>query len=182
MLLFSKAANPGQRYLFQVYPPAGGSLLARIFTVAGNPKNSKSHFLLYLGPKDQKNQKKQNSIPSIFLHSCSSRFEPIVSSFGVLGSNLLFILGEKVPIFLTIGFSIHFTNRARSTPHRIGHKMSTVLSREVIEPILETRKVGLKHLSEKQENPKLLAGPPYTLSNNGQGMQVIFIGILKCDK
>ena len=69
-----------------------------------------------------------------------------------------------MPIFLTIGFPIHFANRARSTPHGIGHKMSTVLSREVIEPILETRKVGLQHMLKGKKSETLaLTPPPYRL-------------------
>ena len=70
-----------------------------------------------------------------------------------------------MPIFLTIGFPIHFANRARSTPHGIGHKMSTVLSREVIEPILETRKVGLQHMLKGKKSETLtLTPPPYRLN------------------
>ena len=65
-----------------------------------------------------------------------------------------------MPIFLTIGFPIHFANRARSTPHGIGHKMSTVLSRELIEPILETRKVGLQHMLKGKKSETLTLTPP----------------------
>ena len=51
-----------------------------------------------------------------------------------------------MPISLTMGFPIHFVNCTRSIPpHGIDHKMFTVWNREVIESILETRKIGLEH-------------------------------------
>ena len=71
-----------------------------------------------------------------------------------------------MPIFLTIGFPIHFANRARSTPHGIDHKMSTVLSREVIEPILETRKVGLQHMLKGKKSETLTLTPHLPIALN----------------
>ena len=53
---------------------------------------------------------------------------------------------EKNYHLLNMGFPIHFATCVRSTPHGIVHKTSTVMSREVVEPILETRKIGLQHM------------------------------------
>ena len=62
--------------------------------------------------------------------------------------------------FLTIGFPIHLANRARSTPHGNAHRISTVSSREVIEPILKTRKIGLQHMLKTKKLKILTEDPP----------------------
>ena len=66
--------------------------------------------------------------------------------------------------FLTIGFPIHLANRARSTPHGNAHRISTVSSREVIEPILKTRKIGLQHMLKTKKLKILTEDQPPPLS------------------
>ena len=73
--------------------------------------------------------------------------------------------GKKIAIFLTIGFPIHLANRARSTPHGNAHRFSTVSSREVIEPILKSRKIGLQHMLKTKKLKILTEDPPYPLNN-----------------
>ena len=67
---------------------------------------------------------------------------------------------EKNSHFLTIGFPIHLANRARSTPHVNAHRISIVSSREVIEPILKTRKIGLQHMLKTKKLKILTEDPP----------------------
>ena len=64
-----------------------------------------------------------------------------------------------MPIFLTIGFPIHFANRARSTPHGIGHKMSTVLSREVIYVVhISSTIVCFEHTGQERTDRQVTQG------------------------
>ena len=59
-----------------------------------------------------------------------------------------------------IGFPLYFATYARSTLHGIAHRISTVLSWEVNEPILETRKIGLQHMLKTKKLKILTEDPP----------------------